>query len=76
MKMATKDINKDIIKRDGAEGRKQDIEAHGKPTAFRKTMTKNPKAYTRKEKHKTRLTENDLQEMVTRCVEKIIKGGR
>jgi hypothetical protein len=29
-----------------------DIEDHGKPTVFRTTMTKNPKAYTRKIKHK------------------------
>lgn len=32
--------------------REDDIEAHGKPTAFRGNITKNPKAYTRKEKHK------------------------
>lgn len=70
-----KDINKDIIKRDAAERRKEDIEAHGKPTAFRKTMTKNKKAYTRKEKHKVQFTEGDINEMVERCIE-IIKGGR
>lgn len=74
--MATKNINKDIIRRDGAERRKEDIEAHGKPTAFRSTMTKNKKAYTRKEKHKVQLAESDLLEMVEKCVNKIIKGGR
>lgn len=57
-------INIDIIKRDGAERRKEDIEKHGKPTAFRPTMTKNKKAYSRKEKHKVQLAEEDIREMV------------
>jgi stalled ribosome alternative rescue factor ArfA len=72
--MASKDINKDIIKRDGAERRREDIAAHGKPTAFRQTMTKNKKAYSRKEKHKVQFAESDLREMVERCVNEIIKG--
>ena len=71
-----KDVNKDIIKRDGAERRKEDIEKHGKPTVFRSTMTKNKKAYSRKEKHKVSLAESDIMEMVDRCVNEIIKGGR
>ena len=70
--MATKNINKDIIRRDGAERRKEDIEAHGKPTAFRSTMTKNKKAYTRKEKHKVQLGESDLRKIVKECVSRII----
>jgi hypothetical protein len=73
--MKKTDINKDIIKRDGAERRKEDIAAHGKPTAFRKTMTKNKKAYTRKEKHKLNLTESDIKQMVEDCVKRIKKGG-
>lgn len=73
--MKKADINKDIIKRDGAERRKEDIAAHGKPTAFRKTMTKNKKAYTRKEKHKVNLTESDIEQMVEDCVRRIKKGG-
>lgn len=73
--MKKTDINKDIIKRDGAERRKEDIAAHGKPTAFRKTMTKNKKAYTRKEKHKVNLTESDIEQMVEDCVRRIKKGG-
>lgn len=73
--MKKTDINKDIIKRDGAERRKEDIAAHGKPTAFRKTMTKNKKAYTRKEKHKVNITESDIEQMVEDCVRKIKKGG-
>lgn len=43
-----KTVAKAILK----ANRDMDIEDHGKPTAFRKTMTKNPKAYTRKIKHK------------------------
>lgn len=73
--MKKTDINKDIIKRDGAERRKEDIAAHGKPTAFRKTMTKNKKAYTRKEKHKLSLTESDIEKIVEECVKRIKKGG-
>lgn len=73
--MKKTDINKDIIKRDGAERRKEDIAAHGKPTAFRKTMTKNKKAYTRKEKHKVNITESDIEQMVEDCVKRIKKGG-
>lgn len=73
--MKKTDINKDIIKRDGAERRKEDIAAHGKPTAFRKTMTKNKKAYTRKEKHKLSLAESDIKKMVEECVKRIKKGG-
>lgn len=73
--MKKTDINKDIIKRDGAERRKEDIAAHGKPTAFRKTMTKNKKAYTRKEKHKVSITESDIEKMVEDCVRRIKKGG-
>jgi chromatin segregation and condensation protein Rec8/ScpA/Scc1 (kleisin family) len=73
--MKKTDINKDIIKRDGAERRKEDIAAHGKPTAFRKTMTKNKKAYTRKEKHKLSLTESDIEKMVEECMKRIKKGG-
>lgn len=69
-------INKDIIKRDAAERRKEDIEKHGKPTAFRSTMTKNKKAYSRKEKHKVQLAESDLEAIIKECVSKIIKGGR
>lgn len=69
-------INKDIIKRDAAERRKEDIEAHGKPTAFRPTKTKNKKAYSRKEKHKVQLAESDLETIVKECVNRIIKGGR
>ena len=73
--MKKTDINKDIIKRDGAERRKEDIAAHGKPTAFRKTMTKNKKTYTRKEKHKVNITESDIEQMVEDCVRRIKKGG-
>ena len=69
-------INKDIIKRDGAERRKEDIEKHGKPTAFRTTMTKNKKAYSRKQKHKVDLSAYDLREMVEKCLTEIIKGGQ
>lgn len=73
--MKKTDINKDIIKRDGAERRKEDIAAHGRPTVFRKTMTKNKKAYTRKEKHKVNITESDIEQMVEECVKRIKKGG-
>lgn len=72
----SRNLNMDIIKRDGAERRKEDIEKHGKPTAFRPTMTKNKKAYTRKQKHKVSLAENDIADIVEECVRKIIKGGR
>ena len=64
-------INKDIIKRDGAERRKEDIEKHGKPTAFRSTMTKNKKAYNRKQKHKASFATADIMEMVKECIDKI-----
>lgn len=74
--MKKTDINKDIIKHDGAERRKEDIAAHGRPTAFRKTMTKNKKAYTRKEKHKVQLSENDISYLVVECIKRIIKGER
>lgn len=73
--MMKTDINKDIIKRDGAERRKEDIRLHGKPTAFRPTMTKNKKAYTRKEKHKVQLAESDIEEIVEACLKRI-KGER
>ena len=63
-----RDINIDIIKRDGAERRKEDIEQHGKPTAFRPSMTKNKKAYSRKEKHKVQLAEEDIREMVRNAI--------
>ena len=66
------DINLDIVKQDSAERRKEDIAAHGKPTAFRSTMTKNKKAYSRKDKHKVQLAESDIQEMVDRCLERIL----
>lgn len=46
-----KTVEKAILK----ANRDMDIEDHGKPTAFRTTITKNPKAYTRKEKHKGNL---------------------
>ena len=72
----SKNLNMDIIKRDGAERRKEDIEKHGKPTVFRTTTTKNKKAYNRKEKHKIDLTQTDISEMVEECVKRIIKGGR
>lgn len=49
-----KTVEKAILK----ANRDMDIEDHGKPTAFRKTMTKNPKAYSRKEKHKEPLNES------------------
>ena len=39
-------------------------------------MTKNKKAYTRKQKHKVSLAESDIADMVEECVKKIIKGGR
>ena len=69
----SRNLNMDIIKRDGAERRKEDIEKHGKPTAFRPTMTRNKKAYTRKEKHKVSLTEADLNLIVTECVRRVLK---
>lgn len=72
----SRNLNMDIIKRDGAERRREDIEKHGKPTAFRPTMTKNKKAYTRKQKHKVSLAEEDVVDIVEECVKKIIKGGR
>lgn len=72
----SRNLNMDIIKRDGAERRREDIEKHGKPTAFRSTMTKNKKAYTRKQKHKVSLAEEDIVDIVEECVRKIIKGGR
>ena len=43
---------KDVVKAVSKANRDMDIEDHGKPTAFRTTITKNPKAYTRKVKHK------------------------
>lgn len=43
---------KDAVKAISKANRDMDIEDHGKPTVFRTTMTKNPKAYTRKIKHK------------------------
>ena len=61
-------INLDIVKRDAAERRKQDIEMHGKPTAFRPSITKNKKAYSRKEKHKVSLTEADLNLIIAECI--------
>lgn len=70
--MANKrNINMDIVKRDAAERRKEDIELHGKPTAFRPTKTKNKKAYTRKEKHKIGLCEEDIKTMVFEAVKLI-----
>lgn len=48
----SKESDKEIAKALRKGNREADIEAHGKPTAFRPTITKNPKAYTRKEKHK------------------------
>ena len=39
-------------------------------------MTKNKKAYTRKQKHKVSLAEEDVVDIVEECVKKIIKGGR
>lgn len=68
------DINRDIIKRDGAERRREDIEQHGKPTAFRTTKTKNKKAYTRKEKHKVDLCEDDIRKMVYESVKMIAES--
>lgn len=65
------DINMDIIKRDAAERRREDIEAHGKPTALRSTKQKNKKAYSRKDKHKVNFATADIMEMVEKCVEKI-----
>ena len=70
-KRGSSNINFDIVKRDAAERRKQDIEMHGKPTAFRPSMTKNKKAYSRKEKHKVSLTESDLNLIVAECVERL-----
>jgi len=66
-----KNTNLDIIKRDAAERRKEDIEKHGKPTAFRSTMTKNKKAYTRKQKHKIELDEDDISEMVEESLRRL-----
>lgn len=43
---------KDVVKAVSKANRDMDIEDHGKPTVFRPTITKNPKAYTRKVKHK------------------------
>ena len=71
-----KDINRDIIKHDAAMRRKEEIEAHGKPIAFRPQMTKNKKAYSRKEKHKVQLAESDIMEIVEKCVNEILKGER
>lgn len=68
------DINLDIIKRDAAERRKEDIEAHGKPTALRSTKQKNKKAYSRKDKHKVNFATSDIMEMVERCINEIMKG--
>lgn len=52
-----KDINKEIGKAIRRGNREADIEAHGKSVAFRPSITKNPKAYTRKVKHKEPLAE-------------------
>lgn len=69
--MKKANINRDIIKRDAAERRREDIEKHGKPTAFRTNMTRNKKAYSRKEKHKVNLTETDLESIVSECLKRI-----
>jgi hypothetical protein len=53
--------------------RDMDIEDHGKPTAFRKTMTKNQKAYSRKGKNKFQFSSNDIMEMVESVIREITK---
>lgn len=57
----SKESDKEIAKALRKGNREADIEAHGKPTAFRPTITKNPKAYTRKEKHKKNIYLNEEQ---------------
>lgn len=57
--------------------RDMDIEDHGKPTAFRHTMTKNPKAYSRKEKHKEvanslRIDSDDVRKMVSETLKRVL----
>ena len=48
---------KDVVAAIAKGNRDADIEAHGKSTDFRTTITKNPKAYTRKVKHKKPIAE-------------------
>lgn len=76
-----KDTNKDMMKRAGAERRQEDIDLHGKQTAFRPMVTKNKKAYTRKEKHKANLarecksfniSEADIRKMVGESVRRLM----
>jgi len=57
---------KDEVAAINKANREEDIAMHGKPTAFRGNITKNPKAYTRKEKHK-----EDLKNCDESCGKKI-----
>ena len=68
------DINMDIIKRDAAQRREDDIKAHGKPTAFRPSKQKDKTKYNRKQKHKVNFATSDIMEMVEECIDKIMKG--
>ena len=56
--------------------RDADIESHGKATDFRTTMTKNPKVYSRKEKHKKQISENVLRQIIRESIEEFYKGSR
>ena len=56
--------------------RDADIEQHGKATDFRTTTAKNPKAYSRKEKHKKTLTENDIRQIIRESIEEFYKGSK
>lgn len=76
----TKNYNppKDIVAAVAKGNRDADIEAHGKSTAFRTTITKNKKKYTRKEKHMKpiTLTEGQLRQIIKESIEEFYKGSR
>lgn len=67
---------KDVAAAIRKANRDADIESHGKATDFRTTMTKNPKVYSRKEKHKKQISENVLRQIIRESIEEFYKGSR
>ena len=67
---------KDVAAAIRKANRDADIESHGKATDFRTTITKNPKAYSRKEKHKKQISENVLRQIIRESIEEFYRGSR
>lgn len=67
---------KDVAAAIRKANRDADIESHGKATDFRTTITKNPKTYSRKEKHKKQISENILRQIIRESIEEFYKGSR